>query len=48
MKEANRYLQEYYLPAYNKEFKVSPLAQGNAFISWIGGSLDDILCEKQF
>ncbi len=46
MKEANRYLQEHYLPAYNKEFKVSPLAQGNAFVPWIGGSLDDILCEK--
>ena len=46
MEEANRYLREHYLPNYNKEFTVSPLAQGSAFIPWMGGSLDDILCEK--
>ncbi len=46
MEEANRYLREHYLPEYNKEFKVSALGEGSAFIPWIGGGLDDILCEK--
>ena len=46
MEEANSYLSRHYLPDYNNEFKVDPLAQGSAFIPWMGGSLDDILCEK--
>lgn len=46
MEEANTYLRKYYLSAYNNEFKIDPLAQGSAFIPWMGGSLDDILCEK--
>ena len=46
MEEANRYLREHYLPEYNKEFKMSALGKGSAFIPWIGGDLDDILCEK--
>ena len=46
MEEANRYIQERYLPEYNAEFTVKPLAEGSAFIPWKGESLDDILCEK--
>jgi len=46
MKEANRYIQKHYLPEYNAEFKVEPPGEGSAFVPWIGGNLNDILCEK--
>ena len=47
MEDANRYLQEHYMPDYNEEFMVKPHGDGSAFIPWAGvGSLDDILCEK--
>jgi hypothetical protein len=46
MTQANQYLAEVYLPAFNAEF-VQPAAEaGTAFIPWIGGSLEDILCEQ--
>jgi hypothetical protein len=34
------------LPAFNTEFAQSAMAEGSAFVPWIGGSLDDILCEQ--
>lgn len=46
MAAANRYLAEVYLPAFNTEFAQSAMAEGAAFVPWIGGSLDDILCEQ--
>jgi hypothetical protein len=46
MEAANRYLQERYLPAFNAEFAVPALEAGSAFVPWIGGSLEDILCEQ--
>ena len=46
MEAANRYLQEFYLPAFNAEFAQPASEQGSAFVPWIGGSLDDILCEQ--
>lgn len=46
MDEANQYIQRHYLPDYNAEFKIEPPAKGSAFIPWVGGNLDDILCEK--
>jgi len=46
MEAANRYLQEHYLPAFNAEFAVPAMESGSAFVPWIGGSLDDILCEQ--
>ena len=46
MEAANRYLQEVYLPAFNAEFAQPAPEEGSAFVAWIGGSLDDILCEK--
>ena len=46
MDEANRYLAEHYMPAFNEEFAVRPAVEGSAFVPWIGGSLDDILCEQ--
>ena len=45
MEEANRYITEVYLPAYNEEFAVTPPEPENVFIPWAGGNLDDILCE---
>lgn len=46
MAAANRYLKEVYLPAFNAEFMQPALAEGSAFVPWIGGELDDILCEQ--
>ena len=45
MAAANRYLAETYLPAFNTEFMQPAMEEGSAFVAWIGGSLDDILCE---
>jgi transposase len=46
MEEANRYLQQTYLPAHNAEFCQPPLEEGLAFVVWVGANLDDILCEQ--
>jgi len=46
MESANRYLKEIYLPQFNLEFKVTPLAQGSAFVPHLGADLKDILCEE--
>lgn len=46
MEAANRYLRERYLPAFNAEFAQPAMEQGSAFVPWIGGSLEDILCEQ--
>ena len=46
MSTANRYLQEVYLPAFNAEFAQPAIEEGSAFVAWVGGSLDDILCEQ--
>jgi transposase len=46
MEAANRYLQEVYLPAFNAEFAQAATEEGSAFVAWIGGSLDGILCEQ--
>ena len=45
MAQANQYLRERYLPAFNAEFAQPAREAGTAFIPWIGGSLEDILCE---
>jgi transposase len=43
--EANRYIAEVYLSAYNEEFAVAPPEPGAVFVPWAGGNLDNILCE---
>jgi len=43
---ANRYLREVYRPAFNAEFMQPAMEEGSAFVGWIGGALDDILCER--
>jgi hypothetical protein len=46
MATANRYLREVYRPRFNAEFAVPAREEGRAFVPWIGGNLDDILCEQ--
>jgi len=46
MEAANRYLAAVYLPAFNQEFMQPAIEEGSAFVAWIGGGLDDILCEQ--
>ena len=46
MEAANRYLSDVYLPAFNAEFGKAAPEQGSAFVPWIGGRLDDILCDQ--
>lgn len=46
LEAANRYLEEVYRPAFNAEFQQPAREEGSAFVPWIGGSLDDILCEQ--
>lgn len=46
MAEANRYLTQVYLPAFNAEFAQPALETGSAFVPWIGGALEDVLCEQ--
>lgn len=46
MTQANRYLAEVYLPAFNAEFMVPSTEAGSAFVPYIGANLEDILCEQ--
>ena len=46
METANRYLQEVYRPAFNTEFSQSAPEEGSAFVPWVGGNLDNTLCEQ--
>jgi len=45
MTAANRYLDEVYRPAFNAEFMPPALEERSTFMPWIGGKLDDFLCE---
>ena len=46
MEAANRYLKEVYMLAFNDEFMQPAVVAGSAFIPWIGGQLEDFLCEQ--
>ena len=46
MDEANHYLATTYCPEFNAEFKRPAREPGTAFVPWIGGDLDDVLCER--
>lgn len=46
MEAANRYIEEIYLPEFNKEFMQPSMEEGSAFVPWIGGNPDEILCEQ--
>lgn len=45
MAQANQYLVQRYLPAFNAEFSQPAMEEGSAFVEWIGGNLENILCE---
>jgi transposase len=44
--QANRYLAEVYLPAFNAEFATAASEEGSAFVPLMGVDLDEILCEQ--
>ncbi len=44
--QANQYLAKVYLPAFNAEFAQPAMEPGSAFVPWVGGCLEDILCEQ--
>ena len=46
MAAANRYLEQVYMAAHNKEFGVASALPGSAYVPFIGGNLPDILCEQ--
>ena len=46
MAQANRYLSQVYRPAFNAEFAQPAIEAGSAFVPWVGGCLEDTLCEQ--
>ena len=46
MVAANRYLNEVYKPAFNAEFSHPSKETGSGFVPWIGGDLNDYLCQR--
>lgn len=46
MEAANKYLANIYMPAFNAEFKVQATVEGSAFVPWLSGNIDDVLCEQ--
>lgn len=46
METANQYLRDVYRPAYNMEFAQPSEEEGSAFVTFLGGHLNDILCEQ--
>jgi transposase len=47
IEDANRYIAAVYLPAHNRRFRVDPAEPGTAFVPWVGGALDEILCHQE-
>ena len=39
-------MAEVYRPAFNAEFRQEAVEEGSAFVAFLGGALDDILCEQ--
>lgn len=47
IEEANRYLKEVYMPAFNEEFRVDSAIEGSAFVPLFPGQdISEVLCEK--
>lgn len=46
MDAANDYLRSTYMSAFNEEFKVPATVEGSAFVAWLNGNIDDVLCEQ--
>ena len=47
MAAANQYIQEVFLPEFNKQFTVTASEEGSVFVSLLTPSMGDILCLKQ-
>lgn len=49
MQEANTFLKEEFLPAFNQRFMVKPQEEESAFVAWLHANmnLDDILCIQE-
>jgi len=46
MSAANRYIQDVYLPVFNKEFIHPSAEEGSGFVPVSRGDIEDILCEQ--
>jgi transposase len=46
MDQANKYIQDVYLPAFNNEFAIMPEEPASMFVPWAGNPIEDILCEQ--
>ena len=46
MNAANRYLEQFYRAAHNREFAVASTLEGTTYVPFISGNLPDILCEQ--
>ena len=46
MDAANEYLRNTYMSSFNDEFKVPAAVEGSAFVPWLNGNIDDVLCEQ--
>ncbi|MGE3920945.1 MAG: hypothetical protein AB7F64_08480 [Gammaproteobacteria bacterium] len=49
MKEANIFLKEKFLPAFNRRFRIKPEMEDEAFVPWVtsNSNLEDILCIQE-
>ncbi len=47
IEEANRYIAETFLPAFNSQFTVPAAEQGSAFLPYVGRALEDILAIQE-
>lgn len=47
IEDANRYIAETFLPAFNGQFMVPAAEEGSAFLSYVGRALEDILAIQE-
>ncbi len=47
IEEANRYIAETFLPAFNAQFTVAAVEQGSAFLDYVGRDIADILAIQE-
>ncbi len=47
VEDANRYIREVFLPAFNARFPVKATEEGTAFVAYVGRDLHDVLCVQE-
>jgi transposase len=47
LEAANQYLQEVYLPRHNQQFTTKSKEEKTAYVPWIGGDLNEVLCHQE-